>query len=287
VELDAISAEQFDQLVANERSTRAQTEARRASVDQARLDLSYCTVRALASGQISRTQVYEGTLVGPSVNNRMTNIQVLDPIWVQFYPIAADIPALRGLMESGKPEVEVSMRPGEWRRMGRVVFIDNQVDPTTDTILARVQVANADLAVVPGAYVQVRMPVRTLKDAVTVPETALVFQTAAALVWTIEKDGTAKSRVVEVGPHGGSGVVITSGLSPGERVITAGQLKLRDGAPVMEAPPPGAPQGHAAPDGTHGRPPTKGAPGADEGGAKAPGADRGGASTPATGSAGA
>lgn len=236
VEVEAISAEQFEQLVANERSTKAQTEARRASIDQARLNLSYCTVHALTAGQVSKTQVYEGTLVSPTVNNRMTNIQVLDPLWVQFNPIASDIPALRALMAAGKADVEVTMPPSDWKRKGRVVFIDNQVDPTTDTIMARLQIDNSDLSTVPGAYVSVRMPVRTLTDAVTVPEMAIVFQTAAALVWTVEANGTAKSSVVEVGPAGGSGVTILSGLAAGAKVIVNGQQKLRDGVQVLEMP---------------------------------------------------
>ncbi|MBL9140317.1 MAG: efflux RND transporter periplasmic adaptor subunit [Phycisphaerae bacterium] len=259
VELDAISAEQFDQLVANERSTKAQTEAKRAGVDQARLNLSYCTVRALSSGQVSKTQAYEGTLVSPTVNNRMTNIQVLDPLWVQFNPIAADIPALRALMASGKADVVVSMPPGDWTRTGKVVFIDNQVDPTTDTILARLQIDNRDTSAVPGIYVNVRMPIRTLKDAVTVPETAVVFQTAASLVWTVEPNGTAKSQVVETGPRGGSGIVITKGLAAGAKVITQGQQKLREGAAVAESGPPAAgatpaasaPPAASAGDGAH------------------------------------
>ncbi len=240
VEVEAISAEQFDQLVANERSTKAQTEAKRAGVDQARLNLSYCTVRALAAGQVSKTQVYEGTLVSPTVNNRMTNIQVLDPLWVEFNPIAADISALRELMASGKADVAVAMPPSDWKRQGRVVFINNAVDFTTDTILARLQVANRDTSAVPGIYVTVRMPVKTLKDAVTVPDEAVVFQTAASLIWTVEPNGTAKSQVVETGPPGGSGIVVTKGLTAGAKVITHGQQKLREGAPVMEGPPPSA-----------------------------------------------
>lgn len=254
VELDAISAEQFDQLVANARSTQAMTEARRAAVDQARLNLSYCTVRALGSGQISRTQVYVGTLVGPAVNNRMTNIQALDPIWVEFYPIAADIPALRRLLESQRDEVLVSMPPGDWTAKGRVVFINNQVDPTTDTILARVQLSNPNLDLVPGAYVRVNMPVETLTNAVTIPETAIVHQTAATLVWVVQPDGTAKSKVVETGPHGGSGIVVTSGLTVGERVVVHGQQKLREGSVVLETPPAGKKPAADAPPATDAHP---------------------------------
>lgn len=242
VDVDAISVEAFEQLVANERSTKAQTEAKAAAVDQARLNLSYCTVRALGAGQVSKTQVYEGTLVGPAVNNKMTNIQSLAPIWVDFNPIAQDIPALRTLLESGKDEVEVAMPPGKWKAMGRVVFIDNHVDPTTDTILARLQLPNADLALVPGTYVSVSLPVQTMTGAVTIPETAISFQTASTLVWVVQPNNTVKSQVIETGPKGGSGIVITSGLKAGDRVVTQGQQGLRhEGAEIVEAPPAGAP----------------------------------------------
>lgn len=233
VEVEAISAEQFDQMVANERSTKAQTEARRAVIDQAKLNLGYCKVLALGTGQVSKTQVYEGTLVGPSVNNRMTNIQALDPIWVEFYPIAADIPALRELMAKGQADVAVGIPGSEWKSQGRVVFIDNHVDATTDTILARLELKNTDLSVVPGAYVSVKLPVQTLAGAVTVPQEAIVYQTAAALLWIVGEDNKVTSRVVQLGPPGGTGVVVTDGVKAGEKVIVAGQQKLRDGTEVQ------------------------------------------------------
>jgi RND family efflux transporter MFP subunit len=238
VDVDAISVEAFEQLVANERSTKAQTEAKAAAVDQARLNLSYCTVRALGAGQVSKTQVYEGTLVGPAVNNRMTNVQSLAPIWVDFNPIAQDIPALRTLLESGKDSVEVTMPPGKWKGQGRVVFIDNHVDPTTDTILARLQLPNADLTLVPGTYVSVSLPVQTMTGAVTIPETAIVFQTASTLVWLVQPNNTVKSQIIETGPKGGAGIVVTSGLKAGDRVVTQGQQGLRsEGAQITEAAP--------------------------------------------------
>ncbi len=253
VDVEAISVEQFEQLVANERSTKAQTEARRAAVDQSRLNLSYCTVRALSAGQISKTQVYQGTLVGPTVNNRMTNIQVLDPIWVEFNPIAQDIPALRTLMENRKDAVDVTMPPGNWKGSGKVVFIDNHVDASTDTILARLELANADRSLVPGAYVNLKLPVQIMKDAVTIPESALVYQTAASLVWLVQANNTVKSVVVQTGPRGGSGIVVTSGLKAGDRVVTHGQQKLRENKVIHEVKAP-------APDAAPAAPPAPAAP---------------------------
>lgn len=237
VEVQAISAEQFDQLVANERSTKAATEARLAAVDQARLNLSYCTVKALASGQASKTQVYTGTLVGPTVNNRMTNIQVLDPIWVQFYPIAAEIPQLRKLLESGASAIEVSVTPGDWKRNGKIVFLDNHVDQNTDTILARVQLDNKDLALLPGAYVSVRFPVKTLESAITVPENCITYQSAETIIWTVDADRKAHPKQVKIGPPGGAGVVVLSGLEKDDKIVVQGQQKLRaDNTLTVEMP---------------------------------------------------
>ena len=234
----AISREEFDELEAKWLGAKAGVLAAAAGVDNATLNLSYCTIASPVRGQASRTRVYEGTLVKPESNGNLTDVRQLDPIWVEFSPVASDIPALRALQSSGASNVPVKDPGGTWSSTGKVVFVNNAVDSSTSTIIARIEVANPDLAILPGQYLSVSLPQRVLKNAISVPQPAIVYQTAAAIVWTVTPEQTAKSANVEVIGFGGAGLVIGSGLSPDARVIVEGQGRLAPGAKVAEAPAP-------------------------------------------------
>lgn len=232
VEVGAISQQEFDQLLADERSAKARLQARRAALDEANLNLSFTRIESPAAGQASATRVYAGTMVGPT--QLLVTVRQLDPLWVEFSPAALDLPAVRALEASGRPETEVALSDGRWRRMGTVVFVDNTVNPDTSTIRTRLEVPNPDRLMAPGAYLNVRLRVAELKDAVTVPEKAIVYQTAAATLWTVDAQRKARQRVVKVGPQGGAGVVILEGLSADDEVVVEGALKLYDGAQTFD-----------------------------------------------------
>jgi len=238
----AISREEFDELEAKWLGAKAGVLAAVAGVDNAKLNLSYCTITSPVRGQASRTRVYEGTLVKPQSNGNLTDVRQLDPIWIEFSPVASDIPALRALQAAGSATVPVKDPSGTWTGTGKVVFVNNAVDSTTSTIIARVEVANPDLAILPGQYLSVGLPQRTIKGAISVPQSCVVYQTAAAIVWTVTPEQTAKSAAVEVLGFGGAGLIIGKGLTPDARVVTEGQGRLASGAKVAESKSP-APQG--------------------------------------------
>ena len=242
----AISREEFDELEAKWLGAKAGVLAAVAGVDNAKLNLSYCTITSPVRGQASKTRVFEGTLVKPESNGNLTDVRQLDPIWIEFSPVASDIPALRALQASGTATVPVKDPSGTWSGTGKVVFVNNAVDSSTSTIIARIEVANPDLAILPGQYLSVSLPQRTLKGAISVPQPAIVYQTAAAIVWTVTPEQTAKSANVDVIGFGGAGLVIGSGLAPDARVVIEGQGRLAPGAKVAEAPKPAAPAGAPA-----------------------------------------
>lgn len=233
VPVQAISQQDFDQLVANERALEASRLAKTAALDQAKLDLSFTRITSPGKGQASNSNVDPGTYVTSQV--RLTNIMQLDPIWVEFRPIAAEIPVLRRLAETSSAATEATMPGADWKRTGKVVFIDNAVEPATSTIRARIEVPNPDRSIAPGAYVNVRFPSEELKGAVSVPEAAIVYETAAATAWVLEADGTARQRVLRTGPRGGAGIVVVEGIRPGDRVVVEGMQKLHDGAKTIDA----------------------------------------------------
>jgi RND family efflux transporter MFP subunit len=114
-----------------------------------------------------------------------------------------------------------------------VIFIDNSVSRETSTIRTRIEVPNADLMMAPGAYVTVKLKVDELKNAVSIPENALTYQTAAATLWVVDAEGKARQKVVKTGPRGGAGIVITEGLTADETLVIEGMQKLRDGSQTI------------------------------------------------------
>jgi RND family efflux transporter MFP subunit len=231
LDVSAISQQDFDRLVANERTARANLDARRALLDEANLNLSFTRIMSPVAGKASATEIYPGTYVTPQ--RTLVTVRQMDPLWIEFQPVASDLPALRRMQDEGDSSTEATLPGGGWRRSGRVVFVDNTVNPGSSTVRTRIEVANADRAMAPGAYVSVRLRVGMLAGAVTVPESALVYQTAAATMWTVDAEGKARQKVVKPGPRGGAGIVIAEGLGAGETIVVEGMQKLYDGAQTV------------------------------------------------------
>lgn len=231
LDVAAISQQDFDRLVANERTARANLDARRALLDEANLNLSFTRILSPVAGQAGATEIYPGTYVTPQ--RRLVTVRQMDPLWIEFQPVAADLPALRRMMADGDDSTQAALPGGGWQRNGRVVFVDNTVNPDTSTVGTRIEVPNADRAIAPGAYVSVRLRVGLVEGAVTIPESALVYQTAAATVWTVDAEGKARQRVVTPGPRGGAGIVVAEGLAADDTVVVEGMQKLFDGAQTV------------------------------------------------------
>lgn len=235
VKVDAVSAETFESLEAQYLAAKASVEARKAAVEQAALNLSYCTIPSSAAGQLSKSLVFEGTLVTPGVNATLNNVRQLDPLWAEFQPISDDIPALHALMKEGSASTPISLPPSAtvpWTTNGKVVFIDNAVGSRSATITARLEFANPKFEVLPGTYVNVRLRTGTLENAVSVPEQAIVYQSAQPTIWVVDADDKVRLVTLETGPRGGAGIVVMQGLQGGERVVRSGQQRLKAGEHV-------------------------------------------------------
>ena len=231
VEVSAISQEVFDQMLANQRTAEANLDARHAALDEANLNLSFTRIASPVTGQASATNKYAGTSVTPQ--ETLVTVRQMDPLWVEFEPTDSDIPALRRMQLAGDGTTQAALPSGTWKRSGKVVFIDNSVNRDTSTIRTRIEVPNADLVMAPGAYVTVKLQVDELKNAVSIPENALTYQTAAATVWVVDAEGKAHQKVVTTGPRGGAGIVIADGLGADETVVIEGMQKLRDGTQTV------------------------------------------------------
>lgn len=260
---DSIAPQLLDTQAALVRKFEGQIKSDQATVDNARLQLSYTRITAPISGKLGLRRVDAGNLVNANDPLGLVVITETQPISVVFTLPENDLPAVRQPMLAGeKLEVDAYDRSDTKRlARGTLMSIDNQIDITTGTVKLKAEFKNDDDALFPNQFVNVRMKVRTIKDALTIPAGAIQQGNRGAFVYVVEPDGTASVRVVKVGDRTAESLVILEGIQAGERVVLEGTDRLREGAKVRVIDPGAAPTGGAPRSGT--RPAgAQGAPGA-------------------------
>jgi membrane fusion protein (multidrug efflux system) len=256
-EQQAASASLLDERRAESEQARAEHQTAEAAVAAAKLDLSYCTVRAPLAGRIGRAQVDVGNLVGEGGQDTvLATIVQVDPIHVFFNPTEQD--RLRGLRQglSSQEQVgslQVELRLGDGRlhpHRGVLDFVDSTIDETRGTISVRAVVPNPDGLLKPGEFVRVTELLPDIPDAIVVPERAIQDEQGGSFVLVVGPDEQVEHRGVEVGSIRERMVHVVSGLSAGERVIVDGAQKARPGMQVeIRAEAPQAPRTAAPPRG--------------------------------------
>lgn len=231
---DSIAPQLLDTQAALVRKFEGQIKSDQATVDNARLQLSYTRITAPISGKLGLRRVDAGNLVNANDPLGLVVITETQPISVVFTLPENDLPAVRQPMLAGqKLEVDAYDRSDTKRlAQGVLMSIDNQIDITTGTVKLKAEFKNADDALFPNQFVNVRMKVRTLKDALTIPASAIQQGNRGAFVYVVEPDGTASVRVVKVGDRTAATLVILDGIKAGERVVLEGIDRLREGAKV-------------------------------------------------------
>jgi RND family efflux transporter MFP subunit len=217
----------------------------KARVADAQIDLSYCRMSSPIDGRIGMAEVKLGNLVGPgtagggSDYTELAVVRQLDPMGVDFMTPSRYLNRVTQLIGQGLP-VEV-FQPGlegdEARRYsGKATVIDNTINSTTSTFQIRAEVANPEKTILPGEYVKANARVGEVRDAVVVPEQAVVETQAGPTVYTVDKEG--KVAIVPVRAsftHEGLRV-LESGLEPGQQVIVEGMQMARTGMTVKTRP---------------------------------------------------
>jgi len=213
-----------------------------AQVDNAKLQLSWCTITAPVGGLVGLRQVDPGNMIHGSDANGLVVITQLDPISVIFTIPQDTLPRVIARMKAGdRPPVEAWDR--EQKTMlarGTLTATDSQIDVSTGTVRLRASFSNAQGKLFPNQFVNVKMVVDTLHNAVIVPTAAVQRATQGTIVYVVNDDNTASVRAVTLGATEGESTSIESGLKAGERVVTDGVDRIREGAKV-EVVVPGAP----------------------------------------------
>ncbi|MEN9590966.1 MAG: hypothetical protein RLZZ481_2752 [Pseudomonadota bacterium] len=231
---DSIAPQMLDTQLALVSKFEGQLKSDQAAVNNARLQLNYTRITAPIAGRLGLRRVDAGNLINANDPLGLVVITQTQPIAVLFTLAENDLPAVREPLAAGKTlSVEAYDRSDQLRlAQGELVTIDNQIDVTTGTVKLKARFTNATDALFPNQFVNIRMKVSTVKDALTIPSGALQQGNQGAFVYVILPDDTAALRAVKVGARSGDRVAITEGVKVDERVVLEGTDRLRAGAKV-------------------------------------------------------
>ncbi len=230
-----ISQQEFDTLQTEVEAATAQVKLDRAAVEQAEIDLGYCSITAPVDGVTGKRLVDPGNVVVANTGAVLVNIRSLDPLYLDFTLPENDLVKVRKWMGQGTLRLEVSPTGDpDGPYPGDLKLIDNTIDDSTGTIALRASIPNPEKKLWPGQYATVRLVLYTAKDAILVPAAAVQLGQKGMYLFVIKDDNTAELRDdIEVGLGEGDDLVITKGVKAGERVVTTGQLGLSPGAKVQ------------------------------------------------------
>lgn len=220
--------------------------AQEATVESAKLQLEYCRITAPIDGHTGNLMIKSGNLVTANSTELITITQVT-PVYVTFSVPAVHLDEIK--QHAGDGSMSVAATPqvaGGQTAAGKLTFIDNSVDPTTDTIKLKATFPNTDRALWPGQFARVSVRVSTLSGATVAPSEAVQTGQDGQFVFLVKPDQTVEQRPIKVGQTVDQDVVITAGLNPGDQVVTEGQLRLEPGTHITRADPK---TGEASPNG--------------------------------------
>jgi multidrug efflux system membrane fusion protein len=243
---DSIARQEVDTQAALVKQLEAAVVISKANEGTARLNLGYTRIAAPIAGRVGLRTVDVGNVVGSSDANGVAVITQMQPIDVEF---AVPQDQAGPLQQAGGAFMEAKALDRTRTNVldvGGFASLDNQVDTQTGTVRAKARFDNARLQLFPSQFVNVQLQLRTIKDAVVVPVAAVRNGANGDYVFVLRDDRTVQLRNVQRGQATAERVQITSGLQAGERVITEGADRLRDGGRVVlpgDAPRPGGGQG--------------------------------------------
>jgi multidrug efflux system membrane fusion protein len=230
------NAETFEATVRADRAAKANTEAAltadRAAVEEAKLQLSYCSILSPIDGRTGSLIVQEGNMIKDN-DAILVVINEITPIYVAFSVPEQYFAEIKKYMAIERLKVEAVIPNEEARpEKGFISFIDNAVDTTTGTIRLKGTFTNKERSLWPGQFVRVILTLTEESNAIVVPSQAIQIGQEGPYVFVAKPDSTVESRPVVLGQTLNNETVIQKGINPGENVVTDGQLRLYPGAKV-------------------------------------------------------
>lgn len=242
-EMEAISKQDYTDAAAQARQARAAVAQNSAALDTARINLRYTSIPSPISGRIGRSLFTVGALVTANQADPLAVIQRLDPMYVDIQQSSADLSKLRrsiaqGGVDAGSTQVRLKLEDGsDYGYTGTVQFSEVMVNESTGTVTLRARFPNPQGVLLPGMFVQALFTQAVDPSVFLVPQAAVQRDIGGeAYVFLVGKDNKAERRKVVADRTYGTDWVVSSGLQPGDRVITQGTNNLRSGAELKPVP---------------------------------------------------
>jgi len=234
---DSIARQQLDTQAALVSQYEGTRKTDQAAVDNARLQLDYARITAPISGRLGLRQVDRGNLVNTGDTTGIVVITQTQPISVVFTLPETQLPDVVSQVRANASLVVEAYDRADTRRIATGVLetVDNQIDVATGTLRMKARFDNADESLFPNQFVNVRLLVETRQAATSIPTVAAQQGTSGSFVFVVKPDNTVEVRQVELGPIYRDRVAVNRGLENGERVVTEGTDRLRQGARVTVA----------------------------------------------------
>jgi membrane fusion protein, multidrug efflux system len=239
---NASSDVEYENAAAVHATAKADVALAQAALDEAQINLGYTEVNAPISGIIGGALVTEGALVNADSGDPLATIQQIDPVYADFTQPAGDLLSIRRQITAGrlhappadKAKVELVFDDGSvHEKPGKLLFSSATVDSTTGQVTLRAEFPNPNRELLPGLYVRVRIEQAVRKNALSVPQRAVMRDaTGAATVYVIGAGNKAEARPLKLGPALGGEWIVEDGLKAGDKVIVEGSQKLQPGAVV-------------------------------------------------------
>jgi multidrug efflux system membrane fusion protein len=229
---DSVAGQQLDTAASLVRQLESQVKVDQALVDQAQLQLDYSDIRSPIDGRAGVRLLDIGNIVHATDANGIVLINQTRPIFVTFSLPSPSLSEIRASLRDGDLSVIAEDRDGHKLGNGRLAVVDNQVNQATSTITYKAAFDNADETLWPGLFVNARVILRTLKDALVVPIAAVQQGSDETYVFAVDKDRVVGKRPIKVGFSDDAVAVVTSGLQPGDEVVIDGQYRIQAGSHV-------------------------------------------------------
>jgi membrane fusion protein (multidrug efflux system) len=246
--IEAVAKQDYTDAVAQAQQTEAQVKQAAAALESARINMRFTRVPAPITGRIGRSAITTGALVTNGQAEALATIQRLDPIFVDIQQSSGELLALRQELSRGgvmpaSAEVRLTLENGApYPIHGRIEFAESLVDPSTGSVTLRARFANPDNLLLPGMFVRASLAQAVAPNAILVPQQAVSRDPqGAATVMVLDAGGHAMRREIRAERTIGDMWLASSGLSPGDRVVTEGLNRIKAGQQVRPVPA-GSPQ---------------------------------------------
>lgn len=226
-----IAQGQADTAAANVQVWTATVNADKAAIDAARVAQSYSRIVAPQSGRIGTVNVSNGATVQANVTNLLTITQV-NPIAVAFTLPQRNISDALGALKAGGAPVTATLADNGGSFKGKLQFVDSQIDAASGSVKAKAYFKNDEEKLWPGAFVEVQQTLREIKEALVIPQGAVIYSARGPFAYAVE-NGKAVARPLKIVQAQGAEIAVT-GVTLGEPIILEGKQNVRPGAPVIE-----------------------------------------------------